>query len=242
MPQEVIDFRQGLNTYTHAAFNSTYAGLYYPWLDILDPLTQITKSIPPSGIVAGCIARNDRDGHVWTAPAGIHRGKVLNVLGPSYKTSKGERDALYPEGINPIASYTDTGTNVMGQKTLAGQPSALDRVNVRRLMMYIEEAIAKSSRFVVFEPNHPSTWRALIRLIKPFLKNIQDNGGLYAPQGQDGYRVQCDEETNPPEVIDRHELVTRIFVKPTRAAEFIELNFAVTSIDANFDEIFTPTR
>ena len=143
-----------------------------------------------------------------------------------------ERDVLYPEGINVIAVFPDTGINIWGQKTLQSQPSAVDRINVRRLMMFMEEAISESSRFVVFEPNHPQTWRALGRLINPFLQDIKDKGGVY------DFAFQCDEETNTPVVIDRNEMVARVFVKPTKTAEFIELNFILTNTGADFTEIF----
>lgn len=231
-PLEAVDFRKGQGMYSHGAFNSSYAALYYPWIEINDPVTGKRKLVPPSGAVAGCYARSDKKTHVWYAPAGIDRGRVFNALSLGYKTSRGERDVLYPEGVNVIASFPDSGINIWGQKTLQSQPSALDRVNVRRLMMFIEEAIAESSRFVVFEPNNPQTWRALIRLINPFMQDIKDNGGLY------DFAVQCDEETNTPAVIDRNELVARVFVKPTKTAEFIELNFVLTATGADFKEIF----
>jgi phage tail sheath protein FI len=231
-PLETVDFRKGQGMYSHAAFNSSYAALYYPWLEINDPVSGKRKLVPPSGAVAGCYARSDQKTYVWYAPAGIDRGRIFNALSLGYKASRGERDVLYPEGVNVIASFPDSGINIWGQKTLQSQPSALDRVNVRRLMMYIEEAIAESSRFVVFEPNNPQTWRALIRLINPFLQDIKDKGGFY------DFAVQCDEETNTPAVIDRNELVARIFVKPTKTAEFIELNFVLTATGADFKEIF----
>jgi len=231
-PLEAVDFRKGQGMYSHGAFNSSYAALYYPWIEINDPVTGKRKLVPPSGAVAGCYARSDKKTHVWYAPAGIDRGRVFNALSLGYKTSRGERDVLYPEGVNVIASFPDSGINIWGQKTLQSQPSVLDRVNVRRLMMFIEEAIAESSRFVVFEPNNPQTWRALIRLINPFMQDIKDKGGLY------DFAVQCDEETNTPAVIDRNELVARVFVKPTKTAEFIELNFVLTATGADFKEIF----
>jgi len=230
-PLEVVDFRKGQGIYTHAAFNSSYAALYYPWLEISDPITARKKYIPPCGAVAGCCARSDQKTYVWWAPAGIDRGRIFNAVSVSYKTSRGERDVLYPEGINVIAVFPDTGINIWGQKTLQSQPSAVDRVNVRRLMMYMEEAISESSRFVVFEPNNPQTWRALGRLINPFLQDIKEKGGLY------DYAFQCDEETNTPVVIDRNEMIARVFVKPTKTAEFIELNFILTGTGADFSEI-----
>lgn len=230
-PLEAVDFRKGQGMYSHAAFNSSYAALYYPWLEISDPVNSRKKLVPPCGAVAGCIARSDQKTNVWNAPAGIDRGRIFNTLSLAYKTSRGERDVLYPEGVNVIAVFPDTGINIWGQKTLQSQPSAVDRINVRRLMMFMEEAISESSRFVVFEPNHPQTWRALGRLINPFLQDIKDKGGLY------DFAFQCDEETNTPAVIDRNEMVARVFVKPTKTAEFIELNFILTSTGADFKEI-----
>lgn len=231
-PLEAVDFRKGQGGYTHAAFNSSYAALYYPWLEVSDPLTGKSKLVPPTGAVAGCIARSDQKTDVWYAPAGIDRGRVFNVLSLAYKTSRGERDVLYSEGINVIASFPDTGINIWGQKTLQSQPSALDRINVRRLMMYVEEAISQSSRFVVFEPNNSQTWRALVRLISPFLQNIKSKGGFY------DFRVQCDEETNTAQMIDQNQMVCRVFVKPTKTAEFVELNFILTATGADFKEVF----
>jgi len=230
-PLEAVDFRKGQGFYTHAAFNSSYAALYYPWIEISDPLTDKKKLVPPTGAVAGCIARSDQKTDVWYAPAGTDRGRVFNALSLAYKTSRGERDVLYPEGVNVIASFPDTGINIWGQRTLQSQSSATDRINVRRLMMYVEAAISQSSRFVVFEPNNSQTWRALVRLITPFLQNIKSKGGFY------DFRVQCDEESNPPAVIDRNEMVCRVFVKPTKTAEFVELNFILTATGANFREV-----
>ena len=167
-PQEAVEFRKGKGMYSHAAFNSSYGALYYPWIEVHDPASGKPKRIPPSGAVAGCFARSDRKAGVWQAPAGIDRGRIAGALSLGYVTSRGERDVLYPEGVNAILSFPDTGIHIWGQKTLQRQPSALDRVNVRRLMIYIEEAIAESSRFVVFEPNNPQTWRSLVRLIHPY--------------------------------------------------------------------------
>nr|MCL4500214.1 phage tail sheath subtilisin-like domain-containing protein [Chloroflexota bacterium] len=214
-PTDAVNFRKGQGFYTHAAFNSSYAALYYPWLEITDPLTNTKKLIPPTGTVAGCIARSDEKTGVWYAPAGIDRGRIFNVLSLSRNTSRGERDVLYSAGINVIASFPDTGINIWGQKTLQSQSSATDRINVRRLMMYVEEAISQSSRFVVFEPNNSQTWRALVRLVSPFLQNIKSKGGFY------DFRVQCDDETNTPQMIDTNQMVCRVFVKPTKTAEIV---------------------
>lgn len=231
-PLETVDFRRGQGMFSHAAFNSSYGALYYPWIEISDPLTGKRKLVPPTGAVAGCIARSDDKAEVWFAPAGIDRGRVFNALSLAYKTSRGERDVLYSDGVNVIASFPDTGINIWGQKTLQSQPSALDRINVRRLMMYLEEAVSESARFVVFEPNNSQTWRALVRLITPFLQNIKSKGGFY------DFRVQCDSETNTAQMIDQNQLVCRVFVKPTKTAEFVELNFILTTTGADFSEIF----
>jgi len=231
-PQEALDFRRGQGGYSHEAFNSSYGAVYWPWLRIQDPVSGHEKLVPPSGAVAGCYARNDQKAYVWSAPAGIDRGRVFNVQGVAYLTQRADRDVLYPEGINVIAVFPDSGVNVWGQRTLLQQPSAVDRVNVRRLMIYMERAVGDSSRFVTFEPNHPRTWRALLRLINPFLQDVKSNGGVY------DYRVQCDAETNPPAVQDRNEIVTRVFVKPTKTAEFVELNFVMTDTGSDFKEIF----
>ncbi|MHB9038485.1 MAG: phage tail sheath C-terminal domain-containing protein [Armatimonadota bacterium] len=230
-PTEAVDFRKGNGAYTHAAFDSSYAALYYPWLEIADPLTGKSKLVPPTGAVAGCIARSDEKTDVWHAPAGIDRGRIYGVISLAYSTSRAERDVLYPEGINVIASFPDTGINIWGQKTLQSQSSATDRINVRRLMTYIEEAISQSARFVVFEPNNSFTWRALVRLVTPFLRNIKSKGGFY------DFRVQCDGETNTAAMIDQNQMVCRVFVKPTKTAEFVELNFVLTATGANFTEV-----
>ena len=234
-PREAVEFRKGKGMYSHAAFNSSYGALYYPWIEVTDPVTGKRKRVPPSGAVAGCFARSDQKAGVWHAPAGIDRGRITGALALGYPTSRGERDVLYPEGVNAIVSFPDSGIHVWGQKTLQSQPSALDRVNVRRLMIYIEEAIAESSRFVVFEPNNLQTWRSLVRLIHPFLEELRGQGGLV------DFAVQCDEETNTPAAIDRNQLVARVFVKPTRTAEFIELHFVLTTTGADFREIIEIT-
>jgi phage tail sheath protein FI len=229
-PQEALEFRTGAGSYTHAAFASSYGALYYPWLRLTDPLTGAEKLVPPTGAVAGIIARSDQQANVWAAPAGIQRGHVRNVLGLGYVTNRAERDVLYPEGVNVIAALPDAGVCVWGQRTLQAQPSATDRINVRRLMLYVEGAVTRSSQFVVFEPHNAATWRALVRLVSPFLQDIKDRGGVY------DFAVQCDEETNTPARIDRNELVCRVYVKPTKTAEFIELNFVLTATGGTFDE------
>lgn len=213
-PLDVVGFR--------AAFDSSYAAIYHPWLEISDPITACNKYIPPCGAVAGCCARSDKKTYVWWPPSGIDRGRVFGALSVAYKASRGERDMLYSEGVNVISVFRDIGINIWGQKTLKIQPSSVDRIGIRRLMMYMEEVISESSRFVVFDPSDPHVWADIGRLVNPFLQKVKDKGGLY------GYAFKCDEETNTEETIARGEIIARVFVKPTKTAEFIELKFILT--------------
>lgn len=229
--QGVREFRRGEGDYEHAAFDSSYGALYNSWLQITDPLTGKAKDIPAVGAISGRIAYSDQKAGVWAAPAGIDRGKLVNVNALTYSASQTERDVLYPEGVNCLAELEDAGICIWGQKTLQQRGSDTDRINVRRLMMYIEKAISASSRYVVFEPNDPATWRALVRLITPFLQRIKDGRGLY------DFRVQCDAELNTPEVRDRHELVCRVGVQPTQTAEFIEEIFTLTPTGGSFVQV-----
>jgi len=226
------EYRKGTGTYTHPAFNSSFAAMYYPWLKITDPLTNMVKSISPVGAVAGKFAYNDQVGYVWTAPAGLTRGVIRNVVGVERSLSQGERDVLYPEGINPIASFTDGGIVIWGQKTLQLKASATDRVNIRRLLLHIEKATVSAVRQLAFQPNNIQTWNALVRLVGPFMQNIKDKGGLY------DFYIQCDETLNTPEVIDTNTLLARIFIKPTKTAEFIGMEFVIAPSGAAFRELF----
>lgn len=232
-PLEVIDFRTGAgyDPSEAAPFSTSYAAMYWPWVYVNDPLTGGKKLVPPSGGICGIYARNDQKANVWSAPAGIQRGVFFGASGVEYLAGSGDRQILYPQNINTIAVFDDSGITVWGQKTLQIQPSATDRVNVRRLMMFMEVSVASSGRFVVFEANNPQTYRALERLINPFLQQIQDDGGLYDK------KVQCDQETTTPTLIDRNEIRCRVFVKPTKTAEFIEINFILSPTGGKFDEI-----
>lgn len=230
---DVADFRNGAGDYTaHAAFNSSYGALYYPWQQITDPLTNASIVIPPSGFITGIFAYSDKkNGHVWDAPAGIQRGRVKTATGVETALLESDMDVLYPEGINCIAKFAGDGVVVWGQKTLQSLSSATDRINVRRLLQFLEAAIVGSGKFVVFEANNPQTWRSLERTVVPFLRGVQNDGGLYE------FAFQCDEETNTAEVMDRNELIARVFLKPTKTAEFAEVQFILTQTGASFKEI-----
>lgn len=230
-PSEANDYRSGTGAYNHTAFNTSYAALYWPWVRQNDPLTNTTIEVPVEGHMMGLFARSDTESEVWFAPAGLNRGVLRNVLGVAYKSTQGERDELYSNQVNPIASFKDGGVVVWGQKTLTPKPSALDRVNVRRLLGYMKESLRDTAKFLLFEPNDKRTWEAFKRFSVPFLTTIQQGRGLY------DFLVVCDETTNTPAVIDANQMVAKIFIKPTKAVEFLEINYIVTGSGANFEEV-----
>ena len=232
-PQDAIDFRMGEGDWSHSAFNTSYGAMYFGWIKEPNPLVAGEYIyLPPEGYVMGACAETFNEGEVWFAPAGVQRGRIVSGLDLFYNPNQGDRDLLYYNGINPITIMSDTGMVIWGQKTLLLQPSALDRLNVRFLMIYLETAIKASSKFVVFEPNDRVLWRELERMHNPFLQDIKNRRGLY------DFRVQIDEEINTPASIDRNELHERIFVKPTKTAEFISIAFVLTTTGAKFEEIF----
>lgn len=224
------DFRNGTGTYSHAKFNSSYGALYYPLVVINDPLTSDEKTITPVGALAGMYANNDAVANVWSAPAGIDRGKLRNVLRAERIVDKGERDTLYAAGINPIATFATSGLVVWGNKNLAVKASALDRINVRRLMIYVEKAIVRASEQFVFEPANPKTWSYFTRTVTPFLRGILNGGGFY------DFLVVCDATTNPPEVVNANQMMAKIYVQPTKTAEFIGIDFTIMAYGASFTE------
>lgn len=225
-----IEYRTGTGDYVHSAFNSSYAGLYWPWIKKSDPITSQVISAPVEGHMAGIFARSDAETAVWYAPAGLNRAVLRNVLGTEIKSTQGERDELYSNQVNVIANFKNGGVVVWGQRTLTGKPSAFDRINVRRLLNFIKESLADTSRYLLFEPNDKRTWEAFKRFAEPFLANIQQNRGLY------DFRITCDETTNTPARIDANEMVAKVFLKPTKTAEAFEGNLIVTGTGANFDD------
>ena len=210
------------------ALDSNYAATYYPWVKIRDRNTNLPVWVPPSVVLAGTIAFTDRVAHEWFAPAGLNRGGLTTVTEAQTRLTHAERDTLYEARINPIASFPGQGVCVWGQKTLQGRPSALDRVNVRRLLIRLKKFIASSSRFLVFEQNTSATRNRFLNIVNPFLESVQANSGLSA------FRVVMDDTNNTPDVIDRNQLVGQIFIQPTRTAEFIVLDFVVLPTGAAF--------
>ena len=214
---------------TVGGLDSNYAAVYYPWVKVLDSSINKPVLVPPSVIVPGAIAASDRIGAEWFAPAGLNRGILGNVLEAKIRLNQAERDILYDNKINPIATFPQTGVCIWGQKTLQERSTALDRINVRRLLIALKKFIASSSKYLVFEQNTLQTRTRFLNIVNPYLESVQQRQGLYA------FRVQMDENNNTPTVIDRNQLVGAIYLQPAKTAEFIILDFNVMPTGATFD-------
>ena len=208
--------------------DTSYAATYWPWVRIIDPATGKHVWVPASTVIPGVYAFNDKVSAPWFAPAGINRGGLNTVLQAELKLTQGNRDALYSNNINPIATLPQQGVVVYGQKTLQKEQSALDRVNVRRLMIELKSYIKQIADTVVFEQNTIQTRNSFIARVTPFLEGIQQKQGLYA------YKVVMDDSNNGPAVIDQNQLVGQIYIQPTRTAEFISLDFILMPTGAEF--------
>jgi len=212
------------------SFDSNYVGTYHPWVKILDTDKNKPIWVPPSVVIPGVIAFNDAVAEPWFAPAGLNRGGLPNVIEVKTRLTHTERDTLYENRINPIATFPGQGATVFGQKTLQAKPSALDRINVRRLLIALKKFIASSSRYLIFENNTAATRNRFLSIVNPYLESVQQRQGLYA------FRVIMDESNNTPDVIDRNILKGEIFIQPAKTAEFIVLDFNVLPTGAAFPE------
>jgi phage tail sheath protein FI len=212
------------------ARNSSYAATYYPWVQIQDATTGNNRFVPPSVVMAGVYHFNDTIGQPWFAPAGLNRGGIDSAVQAYKKLSQSQRDELYDSNVNPIATFPGQGVTVFGQKTTQKKASALDRVNVRRLLIDIKKFVARSSRGLIFEQNTSDLRNQFLNIVNPFLEQVQANSGLNA------FRVVMDDSNNTPETIDRNMLVGQVFLQPARAAEFIVLDFVVQPTGAAFPE------
>lgn len=219
----------GMVTYVTSTLNqnTSYGALYAGWPYIYDQYNDKKLHVPPSGYVAGVYAKTAEVSEVWYAPAGVRRG-LLNVLGVNVVFSEGERDTLYTDNINPIQNFVGEGIQVYGQKTLQTSASALDRVNVRMLMITIEKAISKALRPFVFEFNDSFTRDNIASIINNYMEDIKVRRGVY------DYLTVCDETNNTATVIDQNKLIVDLYVKPVRVAEFIRLNAVITATGAQF--------
>ena len=209
--------------------NTSFAGSYWPWVKVRS--SELGRDIwaPASTVMAGVYAYNDRVAAPWFAPAGLNRGG-LNVSRAEVKLTSGMRDTLYDSRVNPIATFPRNGVVAFGQKTLQKQASALDRVNVRRLLISLKNFIGDTAKNLVFEQNTARTRNRFLNVVNPYLESVQQKQGLYA------FRVVMDESNNSPDVIDRNQLVGQVLLQPTKTAEFVILDFTVLPTGATFGE------
>jgi hypothetical protein len=208
--------------------SSNYAATYYPWVQLYS--NNLGKAIwcPPSTVIGGVLAFNDQVGAEWFAPAGLNRGGIPSVLLAERRLQQTDRDTLYTGNVNPLATFPGTGVCVWGQKTLQRKPTALDRVNVRRLLIALKDFIGGISRNLVFEQNTTVTRNRFLSQVNPYLDSVVQRQGLYA------FKVVMDETNNTPDVVDRNQLVGQIYIQPTKTAEYIILNFNILPTGATF--------
>lgn len=220
-----------ITTYRNDFNSSSYAVMDSGWKYQFDKYNNVYRWIPLNGDIAGLCARTDTVRDPWFSPAGLNRGQIKNVVKLSWNPTKAERDDLYKIGVNPVVSLPGEGVVLFGDKTLLSRPSAFDRINVRRLFIVLEKAIARASRYSLFEFNDEFTRAQFVSLIEPFLRDVKGRRGIF------DYKVVCDETNNTPEVIDRNEFVGDIYIKPARSINFIQLNFVAVRTGVAFEEV-----
>jgi hypothetical protein len=211
-----------------AQFDTNYSATYYPWVKIVDTNSNRVIPVPPSVVMMSVFAANDQVAAEWFAPAGLNRGGIPAAVQVMDRLTHQERDTLYEGKVNPIAAFPGQGIVAWGQKTLQRQPSALDRINVRRLLIALKKFIASSSRYLVFEQNVASTRQRFLNIVNPYLDSVQQRSGLYA------FKVVMDDTNNTPDIVDRNILYGQIYLQPTKTAEFIVLDFNVLPTGAAF--------
>ena len=211
------------------SLDTNYAAVYYPWVKTIDTNTNKLITVPPSVLLPRVYAANDATSAEWFAPAGLNRGGITGAVAVLDRLTHSDRDNLYEGKVNPIAQFPGQGIVAFGQKTLQARPSALDRINVRRLLITVKKYIASTSRYLIFEQNTTDTRRKFLNTVNPYLENIQQRQGLYA------FKVVMDESNNTPDVIDRNILKGAIFLQPTKTAEFIQIDFNVLPTGATFN-------
>ena len=209
-------------------YNTSYAATYWPWLQTIDPSTGQLVWVPASTMIPSVYAFTDSVSDPWFAPAGINRGGLATVVRPEQKLTQTQRNNLYVGNVNPIAVFPSTGVSVYGQKTLQKKASALDRVNVRRLLISLKSYISQVANNLVFEQNTIATRNQFLSQINPYLESVQQRQGLYA------FRVIMDDSNNTADVIDRNQLIGQIYLQPTKTAEFIYLDFNILPTGASF--------
>ena len=227
---DLVGYGQQLTAVTTqaASFDNSYGATYWPWIQIRSAETGRMNFIPASTLIPSVYEYNDKIAAEWWAPAGINRGGLSTALQPERRLSLTDRNTLYAGKVNPIATFTGVGTVIYGQKTLAAKASALDRVNVRRLLIALKRYIRQIGQTLVFEPNTQITWNKFLNQVNPYLESVQQRQGLYA------FQVIMDNTNNTPDQIDRNILVGSIYLQPTRVAEFIQLDFNILPTGATF--------
>ena len=221
---DVIQFRNSISSTSYAVLDSGYKYQY-------DKYNDVYRWVPLNGDIAGLAVRTDSVRDPWWSPAGFNRGQIKNIIKLAYNPGKAERDSLYKAGVNPVVTFPGQGTILFGDKTLLAKPSAFDRINVRRLFIVLEKAIATAAKFTLFEFNDEFTRAQFRNLVEPFLRDVQGRRGIY------DFRVVCDESNNTGEVIDRNEFIGDIYIKPARSINFIQLNFVAVRTGVEFSEV-----
>ena len=224
------------NQMNNLGYGSNYAACYYPAVKVVDPVSRQIVTVPPSVPAAAAVAYTDRIAYPWYAPAGLNRGALnadtigFTVVEAVDRLSQAERDTLYTARVNPIASFPGEGIAIWGQKTMQLKASALDRVNVRRLLIKAKKIIASSGKYLLFEPNNATTWTRFKQLVNPYLQDIQVKNGLSQ------FLVVMDDTTNTPDLIDRNQMAGTIYLVPTRTAETLTIDFVVSRTGATFSQ------
>jgi uncharacterized protein len=229
-PIDLVGYGSSIGAVTAqaASRDTSYAAAYWPWLQTTDPDSGKNIWVPASTMIPGVYANNDRIAEAWFAPAGINRGGLGQVIQAERKLINSNRDTLYQGKVNPIATFPNTGVVVFGQKTLQKQASALDRINVRRLLIELKGYISQVADNLVFEQNTTATRNQFLAQVNPYLESVQQRQGLYA------FRVVMDDSNNTPDVVDRNELRGAIYLQPTKTAEFIYLDFNILPTGVTF--------
>jgi len=221
---DIIEFRNSLPSTSYAVMDSG-------WKKQFDKYNNVYRWVPLNGDIAGLCVRTDFTRDPWFSPAGFNRGQIKNVIKLSWNPNKSNRDELYKKGVNPVVTFPGEGTILYGDKTLLAKPSAFDRINVRRLFIVLEKAIASAAKYSLFEFNDAFTRAAFVAQVEPYLRDVQGRRGIF------DFRVVCDETNNTPEVIDRNEFIGDIYIKPARSINFIQLNFVAVRTGVAFEEV-----
>lgn len=224
---DVVNYRMN----ALANVSSSYAVMDSGWKYQYDKYNDMYRWIPLNGDVAGLCVRTDLERDAWFSPAGATRGQIKNVIKLAYYPTKTERDTLYKNGVNPVVSFAGEGTILFGDKTMLSKPSAFDRINVRRLFITLEKAIARAAKAQLFEFNDEFTRSQFVSIVEPFLRTVKGRRGIT------DFKVVCNATNNTPEVIDRNEFIGDIYVKPNRSINFIQLNFIAVRTGVSFDEV-----